>query len=950
MARAVNFTDGIGRKELQLVRRRFRGLQRGRMRRIEAELNANQRDFVNLLPLLFHINHPVLPGFIGSDVPAGISDYSPSQAIIRTARKQGRSFTFKKRVRRRYHILGLYLMGSIGSIAHTTGSDFDVWLCYDPQLKPSQLRALQKKVSQLEKWAAELGLEVHIFLMNVDAFRNGDREAISSESSGSTQKQLLLEEFYRTGILLAGRHPLWWLVPPEEEKNYTKYTAMLLHKRFVNPLDCLDFGGLEQTQADEFFGAARWQLYKGIESPYKSVLKLLLVEAYSRDYPDIRWLCQEAKAAIYSGVLDMDALDPYILMYQRVEQYLQAREENERLELARRCFYFKAEQPLSRKSRGQLWQRQLMQSVVMAWGWNKKKLSQLDSHHGWKINQVLQERNKLVRELTNSYHMLTEFSRTYATSGQIDPEELSLLGRKLYTALERQPGKVDSINPGISRDLVEEALSLHYIETSKGMDGWVLYCGEVDEQNIDSNIPIKKSASLIEMLSWTKINGLADHNTVVSLYPDNCPVSEKELRSLLNSLHKRKHSLHPGSVQLSALSKSAYAKFCTLFINTGIDPLAHLSKAGKQLTSDRSDALSFGSSHTSLVNFLEQLVVTSWGETLITSHHSTHGLAESICRYLSLTLHHHPDRPAPEVAAFGHSSIRATSIAKRVEMLFNNICTSFGPDGKGLGSRYLFQADDDYYLVHHERDGFSCFSMGSNQELMETLGQSQSHFRPLVIDSHALQDTPLTTIMQQNEEGHIQIFYYRHRGATSLYVLDEQGALFHQTIPGGSEKHLLVQQRRFFSDLLITRSLQTHDIGLSGMLDTPDFIRVSKGRSGTWTTKASTLPREQFYEGYTELRLVTEGTNLSQSPHLLLCNNREFSSLEYGDRVFQAVAEHILARRNNNKDYPIYITGIEFTRSALEQKWSTVELLQFKKRLERRLNYPMDKHPPDPMA
>ncbi len=62
MAKAVNFSNGIGRKELQLVRRRFRSIQRERLRRIEADLSIPQQDFLNLLPLLFHINHPVLPG------------------------------------------------------------------------------------------------------------------------------------------------------------------------------------------------------------------------------------------------------------------------------------------------------------------------------------------------------------------------------------------------------------------------------------------------------------------------------------------------------------------------------------------------------------------------------------------------------------------------------------------------------------------------------------------------------------------------------------------------------------------------------------------------------------------------------------------------------------------------------------------------------------------------
>lgn len=219
-------------------------------------------------------------------------------------------------------------------------------------------------------------------------------------------------------------------------------------------------------------------------------------------------------------------------------------------------------------------------------------------------------------------------------------------------------------------------------------------------------------------------------------------MDQKELRALLNGLYKRRHALHQDYVPLSELSKAAYAKSATLFVNTGLDPLAHLSREGKQLTSDRSDALSFGSSHTCLVNRLEQLIVTSWGETLITQHSATTGLADSICRYLSLTLHHHPQRSAPEVVALGHSSIRAAAIARRVEILFNSVCANFGPEGKGPDSRYLFQADDDHYLIQKDRDGFSYFSVRSIEELYEIIGQPQSRFRPMVIDDYALQDTP----------------------------------------------------------------------------------------------------------------------------------------------------------------------------------------------------------------
>ncbi len=39
--------------------------------------------------------------------------------------------------------------------------------------------------------------------------------------------------------------------------------------------------GLSSLSAEEYFGASLWQLYKSIDSPYKAVLKTLLLEAYS---------------------------------------------------------------------------------------------------------------------------------------------------------------------------------------------------------------------------------------------------------------------------------------------------------------------------------------------------------------------------------------------------------------------------------------------------------------------------------------------------------------------------------------------------------------------------------------------------------------------------------------------------------------------------------------------
>lgn len=93
-------------------------------------------------------------------------------------------------------------------------------------------------------------------------------------------------------------------------------------KRQIDHRDYIDFGGLSSIPADEFFGAAVWQLYKSIQSPYKPVLKLLLMEAYAAEYPNITLLSQRYKQNIESKEIDLNAVDPYILMYTKTEEYL----------------------------------------------------------------------------------------------------------------------------------------------------------------------------------------------------------------------------------------------------------------------------------------------------------------------------------------------------------------------------------------------------------------------------------------------------------------------------------------------------------------------------------------------------------------------------------------------------------------------------------------------------
>ncbi|MGV8837142.1 class I adenylate cyclase, partial [Cellvibrio sp.] len=366
--------EGVDRKQLNQLKQRFLDLNQLRHQRTCAALPERQQQFLQVLPLLFHVNHPMLPGYISHSTPAGVYHYAPGNDELRLAKILARSFQYNRDLtEKNMAIDALFIMGSVGTIAQSDSSDLDVWVCHSLADDHAFLPELERKCQLISQWAAvQIHFEVHFFLMRSDEFSSRRTQCLSSEASGSAQHYLLLDEFYRTTLWLAGKIPLWWFIPASQEQDYNSYREKLLGKRFLNRNDVIDFGGLPSIPANEFIGAGIWQLYKAIESPYKSVLKLLLLEVYasgeletgianataapSEDTSTQISLYQDSinealsqqdadnpnpnqqpnnslingeplalsfKRAIYAQDPDADALDPYVMVYRRIEQYLQ---------------------------------------------------------------------------------------------------------------------------------------------------------------------------------------------------------------------------------------------------------------------------------------------------------------------------------------------------------------------------------------------------------------------------------------------------------------------------------------------------------------------------------------------------------------------------------------------------------------------------------------------------
>ena len=64
--------EGIDRKVLSQLRARFLKVNDGRLERAMQALSTRQQLVLRLLPLLFHVNHPLLPGYVSGRTPAGV--------------------------------------------------------------------------------------------------------------------------------------------------------------------------------------------------------------------------------------------------------------------------------------------------------------------------------------------------------------------------------------------------------------------------------------------------------------------------------------------------------------------------------------------------------------------------------------------------------------------------------------------------------------------------------------------------------------------------------------------------------------------------------------------------------------------------------------------------------------------------------------------------------------
>lgn len=935
-ATAIDST--IDRQNLVELRKRFLQINADRLHRLDMALSHQQTLLLKTLALLFHTNHPMLPGFVSHSTPSGVCEYKPSKSELAHAKGIARSFSLSGG----YHgedIWGIYLMGSVGTLAQSHKSDLDIWLCYRPGLSKPALQELQQKCSRISQYAANQRLEMHFFLMDSEAFRRGQSLVLDDESSGSAQRLLLLDEFYRTAIFVAGRLPLWWFCPSAIEEDYHAHCKQLLDKRFLRPETTLDFGSTQEIPAGEFIGAGIWQLYKAIDSPYKSVLKLLLMEAYVHDYPNIEPLSLAFKQTVYAGSLEINELDPYVMVYRKIEAYLNDLGDTDRLELARRCLYFKVNKALSRPpaNTGKSWQRLLLEKLVKEWGWSDDYLQMLDQHRQWKTMQVKQERNQLVQALNRSYDVLTEFAQRSGSGRSISNAELHVLGRKLQAAFERRPDKIEWVNPGISADISETVLSFvqgKTISADAKSEQWIwqLYG---DQTGPDT--PLRQSQSPVELLLWAYRNRIVDEQFRMDV-KEAPNLNESQLRRCLNRLQTwlPNPKLAASHEDFKSAATPTHA---LMLINIGAETLSPYGADVHRL-SDHSDPLQYGALNENLVASIDLVVRNSWQEITCQRFIGKGALLQALQAYAALCMPgSYQAPPLLELECLG--SHHAALITQRVRQWFHEFTTCYYSGTKPPATRFIFSMAGRYYSLQFKGPKLVILDHADLEQLNRYLGEAQKRYSPIVLDSHCLRTHPLRIIARKASAKAINVFYFRRESAIHAWISDEKGSLMSTKLDYTRELNALAALHRF------TRTILERIQARSDAPSDPDFsifaVEFHELRPDQQHIKL--IPRTiqaQRPERDIYLQASVTSNEQGQFSYDFTVAGQTFSWDQLGQDVFYAVAEFMLSIRHGKQRYPVFINDLDLDHCAAfissTQSLQLSHYLRIKLELERKLS------------
>lgn len=661
----------------------------------------------------------------------------------------------------------------------------------------------QVKVAGFERFAAAMGVTPMPFFMPLDPNALADSSEDLDHYVDGKKKLLEQNENYPEwayGRILSEQE----CIQAATQDNFHEGEAPL------DSLEWFDFGSVVKNSPTEYFGSGLWLLYKAIESPFKVVLKILLMEAYSSDYPHNRLLSSELKDYMLSHDGYSLDLDSYYLMYLKVSNYLQRIKHDSRLLLMRKCFYLKIFMGLNNKSAyhraDYKLKRGLLNKFSVRWGWSKDFVYELEQVDSWKMEQVRSFNKEVYNTLLESYQSLLRFSVRHGIEYAITSDDAGILSRKLYAAFDRFPGKVIVMHSSFSHNLEERDLTfICPSPSSLCKKGWHLYSAASDDVAL-LNLKVSYIGSrLSEVVTWACFNGLLSARTTTYVTGAPSVVSPFKIKKLSSDI-MRVLAPKRGRVSEQSLQRSVKMTACLVVLNLEKDDTELLQN--NLIDIDYSSTLCCGRSRSCLIGSIDLIFLNSWGELRsIALPNGEEGVVELLATLLRIMSADEENIDSVQsmldlIEVCSYAASYQDLIKYDLESTIRQVFSCLTTTGS---SEYVFEVGRNTYIARAQKDRGVMINkksvFGSSEFDISVL--SRYGMRP----EYALQVPPL--VDRYATAGIVQYFFCPlnlDKGHWDIYIVNERNEvnIYHNYF--GSRATLVNAINRFYTNQSQNRS------------------------------------------------------------------------------------------------------------------------------------------------
>jgi adenylate cyclase, class 1 len=872
----------------------FLAFNRTRIARLTELFPSQQRPFLELLPLIFHTNSPVLPGFISNAVPAGISDFRPKDADLDAAQKFNRSFTFKRRTLRHYPILGLYLINDHGGFSCANKPEFDLWLVHSSQLSEENQLLLQQKMVAIQSWAQSLNIKLHIRLFNIDSL---NQQPISNYD---------LDRFYLNGLVLAGGLPLWWVISPEQESDYQQTVLELGEQRSPTRNSFIDFGPLPtEINAQPLFHQGYRQLNHVMDCGLISGLNLIYLNHCLDVYPNINWLCHRFKKAVYQNERDPLQLDSNILKLNVLtnESNISA----EQLLLARQSLYILCKEHLSQNITTALypWRREFCTLLTSTWQWSEQEIERLDNLSQSHYRQCLAEFEQIRSLLFDINLAVFNFAKQQKLVVQVQQKQLQ---RKQHL-FDSVPDVINRLPTTFLPSNAEEHL---YLFRSTQEQGWTISDLPVDGTQYT---PLYQGESLLQVLAWAINNHILIKSTRLKIADQTHQITINTVVQLVHQLLQSPLNTSSSLFSDQNLDQPVELQQIMMFANLEHSPTSNLSQQGLVLSSLQNDPLNYAVNRQSLVLTVQALVYSSWGQW----HYLSYQGSDAPLKILVSLIQWQPENIDLElISCHCPSETHGQAISNRIATLTREVIAHYKTCSNS--GNFHLNISEQHYRLQWQADRCDIKSF-KQQKLTQLLATANRFFSASKLDFSVDNSGLINRLLRQQSPDQITVFLHRRQKSIDIYFVGELGNIIKQQFASLAESTLIGHFHRFLSN-----------VRLKNNIPRLRFYRLDK-IIDQWTVNAIPLQASSS-SAYLPVTIEMDSAD-DNAQCTISCGPEQFYGAASDKAVFIAVRDFVMSLRKTRQSYSLYISELNFKQ---EEPIPTNQYLFQKQRLEQLLN------------